>query len=347
MGSEERVRERRDLSKKEIAKIEDSYYPLKIKDFRLLSGGMRSNTVELRTSEGAKVLKVYPGNFDKELIDYHSMISNYLNWNGVPAPEVFPNGDFDLATPLGDTHCTLMDYLPGVPPSNNGRRIGEYVFGSLAKVTQVLSKYPWKKDIVAPELRAPLDSQVSGLLDTIEGLGESRVDSFVWEYRDRLREVSESVWKPYRDYRRQVIIGDFNLGSVLVDKGEVSGVIDFDMVHNQGTGFDFMHSFDLLYVDRSEGEVSLEGRVDWEGLKRSIGIYSEIFPEVSEDIETFPMMYKILGLRNLVDVWGNFYSGDADGEFFRDRRLSYIPRLEIPMILGDRIVETLEEGIKQ
>jgi len=142
-----------------------------------------------------------------------------------------------------------------------------------------------------------------------------------------------------------LVLGDYNLGSVLVDRGKVSGIIDFDLIHEEGPGFDFMHSFDLLHVDKSEGEIPLEDRVDWEKLGKSMGIYSEAHPEIIQDLESFPTLYKILGLRNLIDVWGNFYRGDADGEFFQERKLTYIPRIEIPMAFGDRIVETLKSGL--
>jgi len=186
---------------------------------------------------------------------------------------------------------------------------------------------------------------LSELSENVIQKGRGEVDPVVWDYHDRLKDIYEGLSERLDnlDLPSQLILGDYNSGSVLANKGEVRGIVDFDFLHLQRKGYDFMHLFDILFVDKSTKGISLEQRVDFDKLRESMAVYLEEDADISSHISSFPMMLQLLGLRNLVDVWGNYYAGRSDGEYFKEKKEFYIPRLEIGIQLENRIIDVLHE----
>ncbi len=348
MAGTQRVRGLRELSPDEIGNVE-SNYGFNVQGNSPLSGGQRSNTAYLDTNEGRRVVKIYPNNFSPQLIDFQARACAHLHRDGIPVPKLFPNSQGRYITPLDDTNYIVMDYLEGEPLRHGEEGVIDLAFRPLALVLNSLSRFDHSEIKVAPELEIPLSQQLAELTDNLLKRGRSGVDPVVWSYQDRLNDVYSSLSRILESpgLSEQLILGDYNLGSILVHDGRFKGILDFDLMHLQGKGFDFMHVFDLLFVDKSTEGISLEQRVNFDKLGKAMAVYSEEDKDISSQLFSFPMMLQLLGVRNLVDVWGNYYAGRSDREYFEEKKSVYIPRLEIGVQLGDRIIETLDEAVSK
>ena len=341
----QRVRELRKLFQEEIGNIE-SNYDFIIRENRLLSGGMRSNTVYLDTNNGKKVVKIYPNNFSYQLIDFQARACIHLHDDNIPAPNVVFNSQNRLVTPIDDTNYIVMDHLEGEPPRTDDVDIINLTFRPLARVLNSLSRFDYSGIRVAPELEIPLSEQLLELSENIIRRGKNRVDPVVWDYNGRLNDIYSNLSERLANFNlpTQLVLGDYNSRSILVNKGEVKGIVDFDFLHLQGKGYDFMHLFDILFVDKLTKGISLEQRVDFDKIRKAMTVYSEEDADISSHITSFPTMLQLLGIRNLVDVWGNYYAGRSDRGYFDKMKEHYIPRLEVGVQLEDRIIETLSEA---
>jgi len=345
MTGTQRVRELRELSQDEIRNVE-SNYGFNVQANRPLSGGMRSNTVYLNTSVGERVVKIYPNNFSPQLIDFQARACTHLYDDGVTVPGLSINSQDRLVTTMDDTNYIVMNYLEGKPPRHGDEDVINLTFRPLARALNSLSRFDCSEVMVAPELEVPLSQQLAELSDNLSRRGRGGIDPVVWDYHDRLNDVYASLSRRLEGsgLSKQLILGDYNLGSVLVHDRSFNGIVDFDFMHLQGKGFDFMHLFDLLFVDKSTKGISLEQRVDFDKLREAMAVYSKEDTNISSYLFSFPMMLQLLGVRNLVDVWGNYYAGRSDRGYFEERKEFYIPRLEIGVQLEDRIIETLDEA---
>jgi len=345
MVGNQRLRERRCLNENEILDIQDKY-GLKISKQKPFLEGMRSNTLFLETNFGKKVIKIYPNNFSYDLIKFQTKVCNYMNSKGVPTPKIFSNTKDCLVTPYQDAHYIIMQHLQGKPPTLDNPKIIPWTFKGLALSLNTLSKFKPKEVYVAPEIDISLTEQLNELKEAIRRRGEGKVDPIVESYQGRLDNICQHVETKLNNLNvsKQLILGDYNSGSLLIKDGEISGILDFDLLHLQHKGYDFMHIFDIFFIDKKSKNLPLEKRVDWVKLKDSMMFYSKFDPEIVDQIYTFPLMHQVLGLRSILDIWGNYYSGRSDRKYFEEKKEFYLPRLEIPTKLGERIIETLNEG---
>jgi len=342
MVGTQRIRKAKKLSQEEIDSIEFNY-GFHILENKPMFGGMRSSTVCLNTNQGNRVVKIYPNNFDYALINFQATVSNHLYEDNIKSPRVFFNSQKKLVTPINDTNYIIMDYLKGRPPKENEPNIVNLTFRPLARALKSLEKFDYSEIKVAPELKIPLSEQLTELSENIAKKGKNQIDPFVWNYIDRLNTLYGNLSKKLNGLETQLILGDYNLGSILIHDGEYNGMVDFDFIHLQGKGYDFMHLFDILFIDKSTKEIPFDKRINFNKLREVMGVYLEEDSSISSNFSSFPMMLQLFGIRNLVDVWGNYYSGRSDREYFEEKKEYYVPRLEIGVLLEDRIIENLEE----
>jgi Ser/Thr protein kinase RdoA (MazF antagonist) len=345
MGNQ-RIRIKKQLNKKDLLNIKFNY-GVDIKSQVPFSQGMRSNTLFVETSLGKRVIKIYPNNFSFNLIEFQARACNHMNNCGVPTPRIFSNRDNSFTTPIEDTNYVVMEHRDGRSLSEKGFNVANYNLEAIAISLDSLASFEVDKLYEAPEIEISLEDQFKELQINLGKKGKKNVDPLVWNYQNKLSEIYDNLKKGLEEHEssKQLILGDFNSGSLLVNDGAISGILDFDNIQYQLKSYDFMHFFDIFYVDKESANISLEERVNWDALEKCIEIYSNFDSEIKEHIESFPFAYQLLGFRNLIDVWGNYYAGRSDSDYFEEKKFHYLPRVEIPFLFGDKILEVLQNGL--
>ncbi|HEA46368.1 MAG TPA: hypothetical protein ENH99_01150 [Candidatus Pacearchaeota archaeon] len=338
---------KRSLNLAERRSVEENYGLKTINSFPF-GGGMRSNTVFIETNHGPRVAKIYPQNYSPKVAEFQAEVCNYLHSNGTPTPRIHRNLSGNLVTSEEDRNYVLMDFLRGAYPSRADEGVMELTFGTLANVLKTLSGFDTSGGVFEiPEIEIPLGDQLRVLEERVES-GDHVIGSDFLKYLERIREIYEQYERDHgeADFPRQLVLGDFNLESLLVYDGRVSGILDFDQVRFYGKGFDFMHSFDNLCIDKETPGLELEERVDWEKLREAMSFYARKDRDIASQFPFFPLMHQDLGLRSLITTFNEVLSGDLPPEYLYKMGEVYMRRVEIPTRLGQRIIEVLGESLE-
>ena len=340
------ARKKRPLTTEEKESISKNY-GIEITNSTPFGEGIRSNTLLLETDQEKKVVKVYPNNFSRELIEFQAEACNFMRANNTPVPEIYPNNQGRYATPIDGTHYVIMEHKKGSFPNPNNPKIIETTFTPLFQALHALARFNPSKIYIAPELKRPLSEQLEELQQTIKRK-EHTIDRTVREYHERLTTIYEQTRERIKKLQipRQLILGDYNLGSLLIDHKKPS-IIDFDRIHEQISIFDIMHCIDNLFIDKESPNKNLEDRVNWQKLRQTAKFCGTHYPQFRDQIYAFPLMHQLLALTNLITTWNDTYQGDEDPAYFERTKKPYIRRLEIPTQLADRFIETLYEGCQE
>lgn len=336
----------------EIKNIEENYR-FKIIDQRPFEEGNTADTItKIETDSGKQfVVKMYEICFTPELIEFHARISDYLNNDGIPAPKVYQNKDKKFATPFNNKYYIVMDFLSGEHPKKDLRNIHEIIFPTLAKVHKSLSKFNPKKIYQQEIFTNPLSEQLKLFQSLLPHQPKNSIDEYILSYQKKLSELVNSIEEKVisLNYQPQMVMGDFNLETLLVSNEKVTGVLDFDFVHKNRRMFDVIHTIDLFCIDKEKENIPLLERVDWNKTQKCMNSYFLEDNTIYEEIEFAPLMLQLKGITDVIRVWKKGYNPESsikEKEYFNRRVKFFVNRLEIATQYPELIIQNLKKGCK-
>jgi Ser/Thr protein kinase RdoA (MazF antagonist) len=340
------------LRAEEISSIRNNYGLNLISQLPFRDGNNAETITKIKTtSKKDYVVKIYEPYFPRELIEFHAKVSNHLNRDEIPAPKVLQNKNRSLVTSFMDRNYIIMSFLPGQYPKKDAENTPEIVFSTLAKVLKSLSKFKPETIYEQEIYKIPLSKQLKSFQDLLPNKPRNSVDEYVLAYQERLSKLVHSVERKVDSLKipTQIIMGDFNLETLLVSDSKVTGVLDFDFVHKNRKIFDVIHTIDLFCIDKETEEKELDKRVDWNRLERCMKAYSRVDKEIYSQIEIAPLMLQLKGLSDIIRVWKKGYEpnvSDKEKEYFKRRIKFFVYRTEIATKYWREIIHHLKEGYK-
>lgn len=337
----------------EIRNIADNYGVNVASQLPFKEGRTADTITKIETSSGEEaVVKMYEPYFSPEIIKFHARISNHLNKAGIPAPQVFKNKNGKLVTSFNDRNYVVMDFLKGEHPKKEDEETPEIIFSTFARVLRSLESFKPRKVYTQKIYTIPLSEQLESFQRLLPSQPKNSVDEHILSYQERLSNLVKSAEKRVNSLKIpvQLIMGDFNLETLLVSDGKVTGVLDFDFVHENRKIFDVIHTIDMFCIDKETEEKELEERVDWNRLEKCMCAYARQDKSIFEQIEIAPLMLQLKGLSDIIRVWKKGYDSEAsdkEREYFSRRVNFFVYRTEIATKYGDRIIQHLKEGYRR
>ena len=344
------IQKNRLLDKRELEAVSDMYR-VKIFNQIPMADGNSSNVVAVHTSQGDYVVKHYPVRYGQDLALFQAEVSEHLRGSSVPTPKIKPDENGALVSDLNGRPCLVMEYMSGKYPTQDDPRVLEYVFGGLAMALNALRTFQPEKVYQHPRFSIPLRKQLGTLKTHLPAEPRNDVDAYVMGYVERLARRTEEIEERMEGINQSpdLILGDYNLESLLVVPPNISAIIDFDHVHKRLRAFDVVHSIDLQAIDKLTPDVELYNRIDWEILEACMKIYVAQDPDIVTQIPLFPLMLQFNGAGNVIKTWVSGYDQDASQkqkDYFDRRVKFFVHRLEAATQFEDEMIVRLQKAAR-
>ncbi len=302
------MNERPDLSAWPIAPLELSRAPL----------GVNNDSFFVSAREGDFVLRVYRNTADHERVRYEHEILGRLAAQelpfAVPSPVRSRDGDAVavLETAQGPRLATLFARIPGEPAAIT-RATARLAGGALARLDSALTRL--ELPLAAPATLADVHPLVPDPLGAIEDLGLDRAA------RDTARAAFERVLvehEPLAALPRQLVHGDFAFPNLLVQRGTVTGLLDFEFAGPDVRAADLACA---MYVTAVRGGE----RARWELLGGLAAAYRRVLPLDPAELAALPSLLLRRAAIGAVHWIGRWRQGIVDLETARERPRRLVP----------------------
>lgn len=188
------------------------------------------------TNAGEFALRRYTPHRSPVAIAYEHAVLDHLAGRQWPVAPALPSIEGETVVEHGDARWALFPWLPGEPASYGDHAALRLKGETLARLHHDLAAWPggerrdgvgrlMELDILAQSLGQP---SMRALLDRIGAEQPDLVERFGQERTANLQELVDTG---FYALPLTVVHGDFCHGNVLFDNSELSGVLDFDWVH--------------------------------------------------------------------------------------------------------------------
>ena len=337
----------RPLTDDEISNVQRTY-DLIVNEQLPFPEGNVSNTVRLETTQGTRVMKLYPPHIPKAQVDFQANASNHIFDDNVPVPLVFPNKGGNLVTAYGDRNFIIMSFLDGIHPQRDSPETVEIIFPGLYMVLESLAKFKPAIVYQDPKYTKPLSEQLLELQRSLPSQPQDEFDRIALDYQrslsDRVRSVEkgmEQVISP-----KQLIFGDSNVGAFLVRNNSLTGIIDFDNVHENRRLYDVMRTLEFLCVDKWTDGLEPHQRVNWDRAKQCIRVYASHDQSIGRELGYAPLMLQHARLQRLLDLWKSGYTdlSQKSRRHFHESRMEFLNSVEVAFKCEEQFYQTAREG---
>lgn len=297
-----------------------------VEPFALNGQGVNNIARGIHTGAGDFVLKTYRVQDDVAVIDYEHDLLIWLDGAGLP---------FGVPTPLrtrgGTTVCgtpgnwqALYTWLPGIPGKSDEPAHVVSAGRVLGALHQVLGRYPAdpRPGVVAFGDLDHIHPRVPDPLDLFSGRGGRLVPSHDplsrW-WRTEVTALRAFVADGYAVLPKQVIHGDFVLGNLLFEAGDVTGVLDWEFAVLDARAMDIA----TLLIST----VSSDGKADWGASAALVGQGYRSHRQLTPgEAEALPWLIRLWNAVNLLWRAGRDLDIAADQE--PDSRIDRLQRAQ-------------------
>ena len=187
--------------------------------------GMSNASYYVSSAAGAHVLRVHTAKPLQAIRYEHEVLRRLIDAElpfQVPQPQPTVRGDTVALDVDSTRQCALFRRIPGETPDDADAAVVARAAEAFARLDLALAGIE-RTDVPAPafsgDLRAmhPAVTDLSQLDDLITPSG-----------REMVVRAAESAGPIYASLPTQIIHGDFGLGNVLVSRGRVRGIVDFE-----------------------------------------------------------------------------------------------------------------------
>lgn len=200
-------------------------YNLKLHSFGIPPKGTKNTTAIIQTNKGPFVLRIYAkhGRSDERIGRELDFLS-YLRQHGIPTSRIFPNQKGELVSKYKQRktvwRCILMEFLPGTNPKRYTKNRLRLLAETHAHIHLLGAAYAKKHPYIGSRMKTLQDDFFSPRLDLNKIKNKS-----LKKFLERGRQFSVSL---DRKLPQGYIQLDYARGNILLQKGKLTGILDFD-----------------------------------------------------------------------------------------------------------------------
>ncbi len=339
------------LSKDELKFISESY-GINLLEQEVPSAFVVYNKTSFVNDDSGKrfVVKKYGPDFKRDLIKFQLRLNNFVYDQGVPAAHLLENLNGSNLTVKGNDPYSLTSFIGGRYPKKDLDDEVALAFQGLARFNQALKNFKRLEGYQElPRFSLPLTDQFQELLPYLPKTATNKIDEYVLAMIPYVSSSIESVEKDISkiNHEKQLIHGNFNLTSMLIDDHKITGIFDYGLIRLDFKGVDVMHTLDLYCFDKETPELRIDDRVNLGKLEEYFAEYKKHDPKIVKQIKDMPLMLAKVGLNSLITTWGWGYKPDSTEKqrsYFEKRYSFFLNRVDIALSLSDMLVESLSRS---
>lgn len=313
-------------------------YNIDIRSHRRFELGLRSNVFYLETDRGSLAVKRYGEMLraDPRIIQGQVDVQEFLFDRGTPVARPYRDSDGQLIHESEGQAYTLMDFLEGEHPDFGGDGI-LCALEAMALFNRAAVRFT--KPIVTFKKSGDLPAQYEDLQKYLPTTPSDGFDEYVLCHVDFLE---QELHRTLDELRRsplpnQLIHGDMNVGSILVDPATsgVVGIVDFDHVHYAPRIKEFVNALSLAVCDEMTEGLDASERIDMPRYRWLLEEYAKFGPAENDQFDSIPLYLRISGLEATMITWKGGYAGNAQQRtYFESRYKRFVHRIQIADVLS-------------
>jgi len=243
----------------------------------LIEDGIENLNYLISTPKEKFVLRIYNSKRSIEEIKKELEVLEYLDFEGIPIPEIQNNLDDSPITTFNNRYAVLFYFVGGEHPKWKPIEVAlsKDIGIQVAKLHKVLQNF--NKDFKTKKMKTFL----------INLLKKVREQEDIKKYEKYIVEIQSK----YRDesFRKSIIHGDISRENILIKGNKLNSFLDFDDMHKGLLIWDVAIAVTQLFITKSFG-------IDWRGLDAFLEGYNSILKLSEEEKDA---IFDLLIIRNI------------------------------------------------
>jgi len=332
--------------------VEDSY-GIRVLNQELPELKTATNHVVIIQDDSGKkyVAKIWSNEYPADVIRSRLRIIDFMYDHGISTPRLLENLYGSKLTRVNKVNYTLTTFIEGRRANPEVTHEVSLAFSALTDFNSKLAHFKRVNEFVPLKRYSgkSLQEQFEELVPYLPKNATNEIDAYVLAHLDEVKTKISLVQERFSklNHPKQLIHGNFNLGSTLIKDDELAGILDYNLIREDFRGVDAIHTLYLFCFEKEKENLNLEERVDWDKVKNYFSMYKIYDSEINTQIEDLPLMLANVGLNSLITTWGRGYlpeQTEKQREYFRNRYNFFVNRVAIALSLEKELIKALKEA---